>query len=111
METIESRLKKLIMQRYGSLKAFTEKIGMPWTTLDSILKRGVLNSSVSNVLKISQELDIDLEKLAEGDIIDNQSYPITLAAHADEELTDEDLEEVRQIAEFIAYKKRKDQGG
>ena len=40
MNELESNLKTLIIQEYGSLKKFTEIIDMPWTTLNSILNRG-----------------------------------------------------------------------
>ncbi len=63
---MEIELKELIIKRYGSLKKFCEVIDMPWTTLDSILKRGVSNSNVSNIIKITHELSIDTESLAYG---------------------------------------------
>lgn len=52
MAEIEVRIKEMIIQRYGSMKKFCEIIDMPWTTLDSILKRGIANSNITNVLKI-----------------------------------------------------------
>jgi len=39
MNELESNLKALIIDKYGSMKKFSETIDMPWTTLDSILKR------------------------------------------------------------------------
>ena len=59
MEQMEKELKELIINKYGSLKKFCEKIDMPWTTLDSILKRGIANSNITNVMKISKELNVD----------------------------------------------------
>lgn len=66
MENTELSLKELIIERYGSLKKFCGIINMPWTTLDSILKRGVANSNISNIMKITDELSIDTESLAYG---------------------------------------------
>lgn len=63
---IEIRIKGIIIERYGSLKKFCEKIGMPWTTLDSILKRGIVNSNITNFMKITKELKIDTESLVSG---------------------------------------------
>lgn len=40
MEITEMKIREMIIERYGSLKKFCETIQMPWTTLDSILKRG-----------------------------------------------------------------------
>ena len=59
MEMTELKIKEMIINRYGSLKKFCEVIDMPWTTLDSILKRGVANSNISNVMKITRELGVD----------------------------------------------------
>ncbi len=70
MDTTENRIKEIIINRYGSLKKFCEIIDMPWTTLDSILKRGFSNSNITNVMKISHELKVDTESLASGRIVD-----------------------------------------
>ena len=70
MDTTENRIKEIIINRYGSLKKFCEIIDMPWTTLDSILKRGFANSNITNVMKISHELKVDTESLASGRIVD-----------------------------------------
>lgn len=69
MGTAENHIKEIIVNRYGSLKKFCELIDMPWTTLDSILKRGFANSNITNVMKISHELKVDTESLASGKII------------------------------------------
>lgn len=73
MDQTEIRLKEIIIERYGSLKKFCDIIGMPWTTLDSILKRGVSNSNITNVMKITKELGIDTESLASGIITDSST--------------------------------------
>lgn len=70
MDTAENRIKEIIINRYGNLKKFCELINMPWTTLDSILKRGFANSNITNVMKISHELKVDTESLASGKIVD-----------------------------------------
>lgn len=61
----EEKLKKKILERYGSIRQFSLKIGVPHTTIDSILKRGIINSNVGNVIKICKELDVSIEKLIE----------------------------------------------
>ena len=107
MIDLESQLRSLIISQYGSLKRFTETIDMPWTTLDSILKRGIANSNITNVLKITRELDIDAEKLVDGEILPSHEEPHTLAAHFDgDEYTDDELEEIRQFAEFVKNKRK-----
>lgn len=104
MEQTEIRLKEMIIEKYGSVKKFCETIDMPWTTLDSILKRGIANSNITNVLKITKELELDTESLANGQIVHSgfKKQPTTLAAHFDgAEYTEEELEEIRQFAEFV----------
>lgn len=66
MGSTEQELKDLIIKKYGNLSKFCEVIDMPWTTLDSILKRGVSKANISNIMKITQELNIDTESLAVG---------------------------------------------
>ena len=101
MQELESKIKELIISRYGSLKKFSEKINMPWTTLDSILKRGIANSNITNVLKITSELGLDAELLFAS------NEPTTLAAHFDgEEYTEDELDEIRQFAEFVKNKRK-----
>lgn len=108
METTEIKLKEIIIEKYGSLKKFCEKIDMPWTTLDSILKRGVANSNITNVMKITRELGLDTESLANGIILDSIiKEPTTIAAHFDgDDFTAEELDEIRQFAEFVKNKRK-----
>lgn len=69
MEDLEKKIKEMIISTYGSLSKFAEKVEMPWTTLDSVLKRGINKSNISNVIKICNGLNISADKLAEGEII------------------------------------------
>ncbi len=111
MNDIEATIRKIIIDRYGSLKKFCEIIDMPWTTLDSILKRGIANSNITNVMKITKELNVDTESLVSGVIIaarQTPEPPQVLAAHFEgDEYTEEELEEIRQFAEFVKLKNRK----
>lgn len=107
MNELESNLKSLIIEKYGSMKKFSEAIDMPWTTLDSILKRGIANSNITNVLKITRELGLDTEKLVDGEITYIDSAPSTIAAHFDgTEYTEDELDEIRQFAEFVKNKRK-----
>lgn len=106
MNDVEIKLKELIIEKYGSLKRFCEVIGMPWTTLNSILNRGIENSNITNVMKITKELGIDTESLAEGELVKKKevfaSQPTTIAAHFDgDEYTPEQLEKIKEYASFI----------
>lgn len=67
--TTEDRLKQYILTRYKSIREFTQEIGLPYSTMSTILKRGVDNSSVQNIIKICQALKISTDELAEGRIV------------------------------------------
>lgn len=67
--TIEERLKRIILSRYGSLRAFTIASDIPHSTVDTILKRGVANSNISNIVKLCKALNISVDALADGDIV------------------------------------------
>ena len=128
MGQIEDDLRKIIIERYGSLKNFSNKTNIPYTTLASIFQRGVSNAKVTNIIKISDELNIDTDQLViSGKIVpafqaepltEEQeqilekygSYPPcgTLAAHFNgDEFTAEELEEIKKFAEFVKSKRTK----
>lgn len=67
--TIEEKLKDFILVRYHSIREFTIAIDIPYTTLDSIFRRGIGNSGVNNVIKICKALGISTDALADGEII------------------------------------------
>lgn len=67
--TIEAQLKNLILSRYRSIREFTIAIDMPYTTIDSIFRRGIGNSSVTNVIKLCKALGISADELADGKIV------------------------------------------
>ena len=71
MKTVEENLKNLIVSKYGTMVNFSSKIGMSNSTLAAIINRGVNNASVSNLIKICNELDISADALAGGEIKPN----------------------------------------
>lgn len=66
---IENELKALILSRYKSVRDFSISIDMPYSTIDSIFKRGVGNASVTNIIKICETLSISADDLARGVIV------------------------------------------
>jgi len=110
---VEQELKELILQRYKSVLAFCEAAGMPYSTVDSIFKRGVNNSSVAKVITICKELNIDADELADGRIVERKPVEIhAAAAHFDlNQLTDEGVARYEEYITFLAekYAKSKDQ--
>lgn len=73
--TIEEQLKSIIKTRYKSVRAFTNQIGIPYTTLDSVFKRGISNSGIGTMLKIFESLDLDVESIPTGTLIKKSPTP------------------------------------
>lgn len=98
---IEQELKDYILGKYKSVRAFSEATGIPYSTIDSILKRGIGGSSVSNVIKICRALEIDADALGEGELKFRDEMPDAAAAHFDpSKLTSEGR---AQYEAFIQY--------
>lgn len=67
---VESKLRDLILKRYKSLREFTIRYDIPYSTLNSILQPGGINkASIQNVFKICKALGISSDALAQGEII------------------------------------------
>lgn len=58
-------IERLIKEAGYNKKTFAEKIGMPPTTLSSMLTRGIGNASVDNVIKVCKGLGITTDQLEE----------------------------------------------
>lgn len=67
--TTEEKLKEYILSSYRSVHEFTQSIDMPYGTMASIFKRGISNSSVTNIIKICSALEISTDELANGNIV------------------------------------------
>ena len=59
----EKELKEYIEQKYGNIRAFALEIDIPYTTMRSILERGLMNAKAENVFKICKKLNIKPEDL------------------------------------------------
>lgn len=76
--TIENQLRELILLKHGSLREFTFNIGIPYSTLSTILKKGIMTATMSNMVKICNALDIKLDELVAGRIVENKPSGILL---------------------------------
>lgn len=56
-------IKQMIEETGMSLKTFAAKAGLPYTTLYSMLERGIGKASVNNAIKICKALNISVEQL------------------------------------------------
>jgi len=98
-------IENLIESKWSSKKAFAESIDIPYTTLTSMLKRGIGNASVNNVIKVCKGLGItfdELEKMAS-----DESDIETIAAHHDgEDWEEEELEEIENFKKYLKSKRK-----
>lgn len=68
---MEDEIKKMILEKYGSMRSFSDKIGLSNSTVVSILERGLMNSNITNVIAICKELNISVDKLVDENKIVN----------------------------------------
>lgn len=109
MGNIEEKIQELVLLKYNSIREFTQTIGMPNSTFVSIMRRGVDNSSVTNVIQICKALGIKADAVAAGrieyvDAIADENDPEQVA-HLNiifRELTEEDKKKVEEYAKLLA---------
>ena len=75
---VEDNLRLYILDRYPSLREFAIIADISNSTLDSMLKRGIANSSINNVIKMCKTLGISADELAENRITPIANYNHTL---------------------------------
>lgn len=74
--SIEEQLKNLILKKYKSLRQFAPYTGLPYSTIAAILKRGIMNSNIENVFKICEVLNISVDDLVNGKIVEKVDFYI-----------------------------------
>ena len=67
--TIEEQLKQRIIDEYGSVRAFTIEKGLTYASVDSILRRGIKNTTWTNIKKFCAALGITTDGLAKNKLI------------------------------------------
>ena len=63
---MEEQIKKMIIEKYGSIRNFSDKIGLPNSTVVSILDRGIKNSNITNVMKMCKALNLSVDNLVDS---------------------------------------------
>lgn len=59
----EQKLRNLILDRYVSLRSFSAESGIPYSTLMTLLSRGIGGASFDTVVLICRILDIDPKEI------------------------------------------------
>ena len=63
--SIEEQLKQEILSQYRSVRAFTQAIGLPYSTVDNIFKRGIGGTAVTTVAKVFRALGLELDSISQ----------------------------------------------
>lgn len=93
-------LKEARLKSGYSQKEVAEKIGVAKSTY-SLYESGNREPNVDTIKKIS-----DILKVSADTLLGLEEEPIPLAAHFDgDEYTEDELEEIRQFAEFVKNRK------
>lgn len=97
----EEIIRSLIKEKGMTIKSFAELIEIPYTTLHSMLDRGIGKASVDSVIKVCRALGITIEELeVMSERISNTTIN-TIAAHAISELDEDQINKVIAFAKFI----------
>ena len=90
-----------------SAKELAEQLNISSSRLSN-WENGTNRPDADQIAEISKILDVSADYLLGiKDTYETLSHPFTLAAHADGELDEEDMEEVMQYVDFIKNKKKK----
>lgn len=94
-----------LMDEKGINKSILSKeSGIPYTTIAGFYTKGTDNVKLSTLRKLSAYLGCSIDYLADDD---NTYTPTTIAAHFEgDEYTEDELDEIRQFAEFVKNKRK-----
>lgn len=95
----------LLMKNRNINKAdLARESGVPYTTIDGFYKKGSENAKLSTLKKLCTYFNCTLDYLTDDTLNDQ---PTTIAAHFDgDEYTEDELDEIRQFAEFVKNRKK-----
>lgn len=108
----ETELRRLIETKYNSVRAFSLENGIPYTTMRSILDRGIMNAKAETVFKICDILGIDPKSFDdnsdEKNLIDLKDTPAKRVAFDGREFDEADMEFMNSVMESYFKNKYKD---
>ncbi|WP_302597513.1 helix-turn-helix transcriptional regulator [uncultured Clostridium sp.] len=101
---LTDKLDLLMKERNINKADLARESGVPYTTIDGFYKKGSENAKLSTLKKLCSYFNCTLDYLAD-DTVEHQ--PATIAAHFDgDEYTEDELDEIRQFAEFVKNRKK-----
>lgn len=97
---IGSKLNDLLIKRNMNASELAAQVGIAPTTIYSMIKRDSKKADIEVLIKIAKILNVPVEYFGDEE-------PTTLAAHFDgDDFTEDELEEIRQFAEFVKNRKK-----
>lgn len=97
------KLDALMAEKGINKSILSKESGIPYTTIAGFYSKGTDNVKLSTLKKLSSYLGCSIDYLAD----DNQDETSTIAAHFDgNEYTEDELNEIRQFAEFVKNKRK-----
>ena len=97
------KLDALMAEKGINKSILSKESGIPYTTIAGFYSKGTDNVKLSTLKKLSSYLGFSIDYIAD----DNQDEISTIAAHFDgNEYTEDELNEIRQFAEFVKNKRK-----
>ena len=59
-------IKNLILEKYKTLKNFSEIVDIPQSTLSTMFKNGIGGTSIDTIIKICKELNISIDTISDN---------------------------------------------
>ena len=101
---LTDKLDLLMKERNINKSILARESGIPYTTIDGFYKKGSENAKLSTLKKLCSYFGCSLDFLADDEV---NEEPLTIAAHfTGDEYTDEELDEIKQFAEFVKAKRK-----
>ena len=99
------KLDTLMAEKGINKSILSKESGIPYTTIAGFYTKGTDNVKLSTLRKLSSYLGCSIDYLADDN---NAGTPATLAAHFNgDEYTEDELNEIRQFAEFVKNRRQK----
>ena len=101
---LTEKLDIMMKERKINKAELARESGIPYTTIDGFYKKGSENAKLSTLKKLCSYFGCSLDYLADDSTAEE---PSTIAAHFDgDEYTEDELDEIRQYAEFVKSRRK-----
>lgn len=97
------QLAKILAEKGVNANELSRRIGVPSSTLYSMINRNSKRVDVELLAKIAEALDISVDVLLG---LKSSDLPVTIAAHAEHDLTEEDQEKINDYIKFVVSQKK-----